>query len=149
MDAKKLSSWRREDTGMNRPPPGPQSCLCLLSVTTEASRLMEISLETFPWGRWPRKHTCMHTHTHALLSIRQEIKLCKIYPPGPWGNISATHNMFKLEENLAGLRSCATSQSQAQAPASPTFPHPDLGSECSSGAVFCPGCTLLNFHSFA
>lgn len=52
--------------------PSPQSHLCLLPASAEASILMEISLETFPWGKEPRKCTCAHTYTHTLLSMRCE-----------------------------------------------------------------------------
>lgn len=66
MDAKQLSSGRSQVSAVSRSPSQPPSHLPLFPVSAQASTLTEISLETFPRGKRPRKTTCSlsHTHTH-------------------------------------------------------------------------------------
>lgn len=54
--------------------PRPLTCLCPHSVTTDALRSMEISLETFPWDRRPRKHMHAQSYTRAIISETMRIK---------------------------------------------------------------------------
>lgn len=94
MDAKQLSSRRREGTGMHRPSPDPQSHhLCSLpplKLYTHGN----IS-GNLPMGTWPRTPTCAHVHTCMTISEMMKEKNCKRDLPGPWGNMSVTPNTFK------------------------------------------------------